>query len=103
MDTVSVWILSLKMEYNFEWQDSGTQWYQYCLIFWGLELRGLNFDKISVLAMNHDYDVIYIDFNTDRQMQKIRRTGRNFSQIDKIDIKSLSTYQTWPGHIFIFW
>ena len=44
--------------------------------------------------MNHDYDVIYIDFNTDRQMQKIRRTGRNFFQIDKIDIKSLSTYQT---------
>ena len=44
--------------------------------------------------MNHDYDVIYIDFNTDRQMQKIRRTGRNCSQIDKIDIKSLSTYQT---------
>ena len=44
--------------------------------------------------MNHDYDVIYIDFNTDRQMQKIRLTGRNSSQIDKIDIKSLSTYQT---------
>ena len=44
--------------------------------------------------MVHDYDVIYIDLNTDGQMQKIRLTGCNCSQIDKIDIKSLSTYQT---------
>ena len=41
--------------------------------------------------MIHDYDVIYIDFNKDRQILKFRHNEYFFREINKIGIYSLST------------